>query len=518
MIHLKGMNIKSKIEKNINREISQSKFDGVDYQYFDKEQKKFVNIIIPDKDLEDFANDILKTSKLPLAKQTPQNVFFDYGGANVAKQLHIGHLRSPIVGEALKRVFKAFSHKTTSDTFFGDWGLQMGLVLAQLEDENFIKNGKFVKEIDLETLNTIYPNASKRSKTEPEFYKRAEGVTAMLQQKKEPYFSLWQKIREVSVSAIKKSYNILNCTFDTFCGESDASEYITEVIEYLKKHGARESEGCLIYEVKKDTDTAPMPPVILQKSNGAELYATTDIATAYYRYKKYKPDRFIYINDARQQLQMEQNFRVLKQSGLVPPNVSFIHVPFGTMNGTDGKPFKTRSGDTIKLDDVIELVTDAVLKVSEKNISKDTAQKIGIAALKFADLCNNAKKDYVFDIDKFTSFDGKTGPYLLYTVARINSIFKQAALKTKTIDISNQHAKGIIRAAVKLTDAYVNVLETYSLNAVADAAYNLAQKFNLLYASENIQKSDANLVTAAFTKTCLLLALDTLAITPVEEM
>ncbi|MDR0462379.1 MAG: arginine--tRNA ligase [Christensenellaceae bacterium] len=536
------MNIKTQIEKNIGREISPSKIDGVDYQYFDKDKKSFVNITIPDKDLITFTNEVMKSGKLPLATQKSKTIFFDYGGANVAKQLHIGHLRSPIVGEALKRVFKAFGHKTISDTFFGDWGLQMGLVLAQMIDEGFIKNGDFVKDTDLDTLNAIYPAASKRSKEDPEFYKRAESITAMLQQKARPYFGLWRTIRDVSVNRIKESYKILNCTFDTFKGESDASEYIDEVLEILKKRGATKSEGCLVFDVKTETDTAPMPPVILQKSNGGELYATTDIATAYYRYKKYKPDQFIYINDARQSLQMEQNFRVLKKGGLVPESVQFTHVPFGTMNGTDGKPFKTRAGDTIKLDEVIQMVTDAAEKKmravtadSKKNL--EVAQLIGISALKFADLCNNVRKDYIFDIEKFTSFEGKTGPYLLYTVARINSIFKKMGA-TAFADISSPTSslrcglwsseksatpwsnpiRDILRAAVKLADSYTSATQVYSLNPIVDATYNLAAQFNLLYANESIQKSDDNLFIAAFVKICLLFALDTLAITPVDEM
>jgi len=516
-------NIKTQIESRLGRAVNASKISGVDYQYFDQDAKKFVNITIPDTDLQSVASFVLKNKKLPLQKpDTTMTVFFDYGGANVAKPLHIGHLRPPIIGEALKRVFKAFGHKTISDPHFGDWGLQMGLVLAQLEDEG----NNSPNSISLDLLNDLYPKASKRSKDDPEFYQRAADITRQLQQKKQPWYDRWAEIRKTSVTAIMQSYNVLNCTFDVLHGESDAEAYIAPAIEILKKNGATTDNGCLIMEVKTEADNKPMPPVILQKSGGGDLYATTDIATILYRQKTYAPDEYVYVTDFRQELHFEQVFRTVKKGKIVPPDTKFTHVSHGSMNGTDGKPFKTRAGDTIKLADVIQLVTDAASKRMRAPNPHD-AQLIGISALKFTDLSNNVRKDYVFDPDRFTAFEGKTGPYLLYTVARINSIQKKVKTASGTCVESlakplskqvSEQARNILRAVVRLTDAYATAIKTYSLNAIVDAAFDLATQFNLLYANENIQKSDDNLTIAALVKTSLLIALDTLAITPVDEM
>jgi len=542
------MTIKEQIEHALKLPVSPSNVDLCDYQcnvafQMAKEQKKnpleiakeiaaqfksdvatatacppgFVNFKVTDTALGKTAQEILKTGKLPLCAQKSRTVFFDYGGANVAKELHIGHLRSPIIGEALKRVFKAFGHKTISDTFFGDWGLQMGLVLAQLIYENYIVDDNFVKPVTLDTFNEVYPAASKRSKTEHEFRAYAEEITLELQNKTQPYFSLWQHIRKISVDKISESYKTLNCTFDTLKGESDAQPYINEVLAILKKHGAYESNGCLVMDVKTDSDKKPMPPVILQKGNGGDLYATTDIATIYYRYKNFKPDEFIYCTDFRQELHIEQLFRVAVKANLVPPQTKLTHVSYGTMNGTDGKPFKTRSGETVKLDDVIGIVTEAAAKrvKNPSQVGDLTAQKIGLAALKFADLSNNVRKDYVFDIDKFTSFEGKTGPYLLYTIARINSIFNKADSGSAANVLLN---RDILMKVIKLADSYTVSAQNYTLNGIVDAAYELAAEFNLFYANVKIADNPSALALCKVVKTALLFALDTLAIQPVDEM
>jgi arginyl-tRNA synthetase len=470
-------------------------------------QSGFVNLILTPKSVQKQAKNIIQTGVLPLKSVQKRVIFFDYGGANIAKQLHIGHLRSPIIGEALKRVFKAFGHTTVSDTFFGDWGLQMGLVLAQMEDE-----GIDAGAVTLEMLNEIYPKASKRSKLEPEFYKRAEEITAELQQKHAPWFAKWRQIRGVSVGAIMESYTTLGCTFDTTKGESDACADIPKVIEILKKNGAHESEGCLILEVKKDGDTKPLPPVILQKSNGGALYSTTDIATLYARFKAFKPHVFVYLADARQELHIEQVFRAARSGGIVSGDTILKHVAYGTINGSDGKPFKTRSGDTVNLNDIIKMVTAEAQKRMKHGDEKG-AQIVGLAALKFADLINNVRKDYVFDSEKFMAFEGKTGPYLLYTVARINSILK------KTGDMKFETPpREIVLAAVKLADAYVGAAENFTVNGIVEAAWNLANKFNNLYGAETILGNAQNTNAARLTRTALLFALNTLAIDTVDEM
>ena len=548
------VNIRERIEKDLGRAVTAAGVDFCDYQCnaafaIAKERgckpidvaneivakfkskiatavahpSGFVNISLTDDALNDMADDVIKVKKLPLPRQKRQTVFFDYGGANVAKQLHIGHLRAPIVGEALKRVYTALGHHTISDPHFGDWGLQMGLVLAELVDEKFVKDGTLAKEITLDTLNALYPTASARSKADPEFYARAAQITVELQKKTQPWYGLWQQIRRISVDNITQSYITLDCTFDTFEGESDVEPYMPVVKDILRKHGARVSEGCLVLDVAEPADPKPLPPVLLEKQNGGDLYATTDIATIYRRQREYKPDAYVYVADYRQELHFQQVFRAVRR-GIVPADTRLTHVSFGTMNGTDGKPFKTRSGDTIKLDEVIATVTAAAAKQCRV---EGIAQSVGLAALKFADLSNHVRKDYVFDLERFTSFEGKTGPYLLYTVARINSIEKKSAWgvtppapprRGGVGEIISPTIKDILRSINKLTDAYTTSAENYTLNPICDAAYNLAQKFNLLYANETIQDNAMNLRAAELVRCALLFALDTLAIQPVDEM
>jgi arginyl-tRNA synthetase len=481
----------------------------------------FVNFRIKDSALVEIAKNTLKSGQLPILKQEPRVVFFDYGGANIAKELHVGHLRSPMIGEALKRTFSALGHKTFADTFLGDWGLQIGLVIAEMELNNTDVDG-----ISLNMLNEFYPRASKRKDTDAAFRARAEQITLDMQQLKQPYFDISKKIRDVSVAKIKENYETLNCTFDTFNGEFHAQQHIPVVLEKLKAKGAYMNDGCLIMDVKVDSDTGPMPPILLQKSNGGELYTTTDVATAYYRYLDYKPDEFIHVVDSRQELHFNQVFRCVAKGELVPPNTKFTHVSYGTMNGTDGKPFKTRSGDTIKFEDVINIVTEAAEKrLRENSVNNDSAlaRKIGIAALKFADLSNNVRKDYVFDLDKFTSFEGKTGPYILYTIARINSLLNKVKDKPAISKIDST-SRGIIIKLIKLADAYPVAAANYTLNGIVDAAFALAVEFNSFYADYNISReADAEkrahaLALCVLTRLALTQAMDTLAIEIVEEM
>ena len=485
----------------------------------------FLNFRVTDAALTDTAERIVKTSRLPMPSCDPNTVFFDYGGANVAKETHVGHLRPAIVGEALKRVYKALGHKTVSDVYFGDWGLQMGLVIAQLDDEGFIANGKFVKEVTLDTFNTLYPRASKRKDAEPDFRARAEQITLEIQQKSKPNYDLYLHIREISVAKLNENYKEINCTFDLSNGESTAAPYVDEVIELLVAKGAYENKNALIMDIAEPADTGPMPPVILKKHNGGDLYATSDIATIYYRYKDFKPSEFIYVADARQELHFKQVFRCVKKGGLVPPATKFTHVAFGTMNGTDGKPFKTRAGGTIKFGEVINLVTQAAaarLRENGKAANPALARKIGISALKFADLSNHVRKDYIFDIDKFTSFEGKTGPYLLYTVARINSVLKRMQnAKCKMQNNSeikvDENTRNLLVKVLKLADSYPAAAQNYTLNGLADAAYALAQAFNLFYANVKLLDSPY-LPVAVLVKTALTFALDTLAIDTVDKM
>jgi len=488
----------------------------------------FLNFKVTDQALATEAQKVLQSGKLPLASTPKRTVFFDYGGANIAKELHVGHLRSPIVGEALKRVYEALGHKTFADVYLGDWGLQNGLILAELELRKIIKNGEFTSPITLDMLNEVYPAASKKKDTDKKFKARADEITLLMQQKQQPWFDLWKQIRAISVEKIRENYNRLGCSFNFYNGESDAQPYVETVLDMLKKKClAYDSDNCLIMDVAKDTDTGPMPPIILQKYNGGDLYATNDVATVYYRAKDFKPDEIIYMTDARQTLHFEQVFRCAKGGGLLPETTTLTHIGYGTMNGKDGKPFKTRVGGTIKFEEVVDLVTEAAQKRLAENGKPETqglAEKIGIAALKFADLSNNVRKDYVFDLEKFTSFEGKTGPYILYTIARINSLLAKDQNKKPSAVTISETTRGIITKTLKLADAYSVAAVNYTLNGIADAAYTLAAEFNLFYANTKILaepdevKRQGYLALCMLVKTALTLAMNTLAIDVVEEM
>lgn len=473
----------------------------------------FINFTLADTQLQAVAEFVTTKHQLPLPTQTPRTIFFDYGGANIAKELHIGHLRSPIIGEALKRVFQAFGHKTIAGTYLGDWGLQMGLVIASIIDQ-----GLDCDQITLPMLGEIYPAASKRKNTDPAFYEQAATITAKLQNLEEPYYGMWQKLRALSVNQIQKNYQKLNCTFDIYDGESTYQPNVEKVITKLQEQGLLEkSQGALVVNVATPTDQKPMPPVIIKKQNGGDLYATSDIAALYTRMQQYHPDQFIYLTDARQTLHFEQVFRVARLGQLVPPSTTLTHIGYGTINGKDGKPFKTRDGGTIKLEDILDTVAGATTEFA-----------VGLSAVKFADLINQVHKDYIFDLQKCISFEGKTGPYILYTIVRINAIFKKVG--PFKCDFANLSAcmtpsiHNIILDVIKLAEAYNVAANTLSLNAIADAIYHLANSFTAFYAEQNIlhetapKKKVCYLSVAQLTKTALEIGLNTLAIDTVEKM
>lgn len=473
----------------------------------------FMNFTLNDEQLAKIANFVIDNQRLPLPTQTPRTIFFDYGGANVAKELHIGHLRSPIIGEALKRVFQAFGHKTIAGSYLGDWGLQNGLVIASL-----IEQGIDCDDVTLQMLGEIYPAASKRKNTDPEFYERAATVTAKLQNFEEPYYSMWQKLRALSVKQVKKNYEKLNCTFDLYDGESSYQKNVNAVMQQLEAKGLLEkSQGALIVNVATPEDQKPMPPVIVKKQNGGDLYATSDISAIYTRMQEYHPDQFVYVTDARQNLHFEQVFRVARLGGLVPETTTLTHVGYGTINGKDGKPFKTRDGGTIKLEDIMDTVANATTEFA-----------VGLSAIKFADLINQVHKDYVFDLQKCISFEGKTGPYILYTIVRINAIFnKVGAFKCNFANLSKYMTtpiRNVIMGVIKLTESYNVAINTLSLNAITEAIYNLANNFTTFYADQNIihetdaEKKELYLSVAQLAKTALVIGLNTLAIDTVEKM
>ncbi len=474
----------------------------------------FINIKVSDKRLSRELNERNENVLLGVVQdKNPLTVVMDYGGANVAKELHVGHLRSPIIGEALARLYRLHGHKVITDTHLGDYGLQMGLTIAELQEDGYVDGyfdkTKKNKEITLDTLNEEYPKASKRKNIDPEFKKKADLYTLFIQQRKEPYYSIYKDIREISVNKIRENYADLNCFFDLWYGESTAAPYIDQIVQTFEKQGlTRESEGAVVVDVavegeniptdKRDEDgnilfKNPMPPMILKKYNGADMYATSDVATILQRNIDFKPDKMLYIVDFRQGKHFTQVFRASKLAGISPEDQELVHVGFGTMNGKDGKAFKTREGTTVKLDDVIGMIkSKAAEKIAANGLEPDDklALQIGVAALKFGDLSNIVSKDYIFDLDRFASFEGKNGPYIQYTCARINSLLEKANETPSEIDISTPEERNIAFALLALTDSYYLAINQNSLHMVCSALYNLASAFSGFYNNVRINTAE----------------------------
>ena len=513
----------------------------------------FINIKVDNSLLSQFANDVLNDKDLGIEKvENSRKILIDYGGANVAKELHVGHLRSPIIGEALKRLHRLLGDTVLADTHLGDWGMQMGLTVLQLKedgylDEFFRANSDYdsipLKNITLDTLNDEYPKASKRKDVDANFKKLADDYTLFIQQKREPYYTIYKKIRAMSVEEIKKNYSLLNTSFDFWFGESDAEDYIDGAIKlFIDKKLARISDGALVVDIAKEGEHIPipkksedeeqryknpMPPAILKKYNGGYLYISTEIATIAMRNKMDKYDEIIYLTDNRQGKHFEQAFRCAKLAGISPEKQKLTHISFGTMNGKDGKPFKTRSGETIRLKDVVNLLIDKAsekLKANGIENDRELARKIGVGAMKFGDLSNIISKDYVFDIDKFLSFDGKTGPYIQYTIARINSILNKAEDDFSKITVENSEEREIILALQKLNSSYKICYDEYSLNLLCSSTFDLAKSFSTYYNNHKIlsekdaEKRKSMLSICLLVKKALSKALDTLGIDVVEKM
>lgn len=382
--------------------------------------------------------------------EQPKTVIVDYGGANVAKPLHVGHLRPAIIGESIKRMGRFLGHRMIGDVHLGDWGLQMGLIIEELRerkpelvyfDQSFEGNYPGEAPFTIEELEEIYPAASKRAKEDDSFSRRAHDATLKLQNGYAPYRAIWNHILAVSVADLKMNYESLDVTFDLWKGESDAQPYIPGLIKDLVERGiAHESQGALVVDIAMPGDLKELPPCIIKKSDGAALYSTSDLGTLIEREKEYQPDWYIYITDKRQELHFLQVFRVAKMAGIVPGNRKLSHLSFGTMNGPDGKPFKTRDGGVMRLETMILDIEKAAFdKITENRVvSREEAEKtskiVGMAALKYGDLSNQASKDYVFDMERFISFEGNTGPYILYTIVRIKSILAKARERSIAFD------------------------------------------------------------------------------------
>lgn len=505
----------------------------------------FINVKVTNMYLSKTAENILNDKNLGVEKIDNKKVLIDYGGPNIGKAMHIGHMRSFNIGEAMKRLYRKLGFTVVSDIFLGDWGMPLGLIIAQLEDEGVLEyyfKGKGSKPtLTLEMMNVAYPKASLRKAEEPDFKAKAEDYTLRFQRGEQPYYGIWQELRAVSVEAVKKTSHKLNADFDLWNGESTASPYFDEVIKLFKDKGlARVSDGALIVDVaeegeqipipKKTPDEPqryenPMPPIILQKSNGGEMYSTYDIATIYYRNKLYKPDILHYIADNRQSQHFTQVFRACKKAGFAPETL--IHTGFGTMNGKDGKPFKTREGGTLKLEEFLGSIQDkAKEKLAANNVdaSEDISLKIAIGALKFGDLSTSVEKDYVFDVDKFLAFEGKTGPYIQYTICRIKSILAKANEEGGAIAIDSVEERNIVLSLLKLISSYRICYEDKSLSSLCLACYDLASNFSAFYnachilSEQNEAKRKSYLSLLVLVKKVLKNALDTLAIEVPEKM
>ena len=504
----------------------------------------FLNLTLKDEELLKLANAIATDPHLGLPQaETPETILVDYGGPNVAKPLHIGHLRAAIIGEALKRLMRVMGHKVIGDVHMGDWGLQIGLVIAELSErypewrcfaEDY-QEGEPVPALDAASLSEIYPFASQRSKTDAEFSEKAHRFTFDLQNHKPGFIALWKEILRVSVGDLKANYEKLNVDFDLWYGESDADPYLEPTLQIFRDKGLmEESNGAQVVSVVEETDKAPMPPAILIKSDGAVNYQTTDIATILQRQQDFQPDKIWYVVDQRQSLHFNQVFRATKKAGIVPDSVELEHLGFGTMNGTDGKPYKTRDGGVMRLSDMLQLVTDAALEkmndsgyVDEAD-KKDLARKIGVAAVKFGDLINHRSKDYIFELDKFLSFEGKTGTYLLYTVTRINSILKKANVgyeeAIQLTGVYSDSERDLLLKILESSAAFRMAVEEKAPNFICENAYQLAVAFSRFYHDNRIidetdpAKQASWLSLCRLTRNLLLLHFDVLAISPVEHM
>ncbi|MBQ7340616.1 MAG: arginine--tRNA ligase [Oscillospiraceae bacterium] len=475
------------------------KLDKADFSMCDAVMPGFLNLKLSDSFLQNYLEAMRNAPDFGVNKiGAGKTIVVDYGGANVAKPLHIGHLRPAIIGEALKRLHKYLGFHTIGDVHLGDWGLQMGLIIAELQerqpelpyfDPDF--TGEYPKEapFTISELEEIYPTASAK-KADPEFSHKAHQATFELQQGHRGYRAIWQHIMNVSVTDLKKNYDNLNVYFEQWLGESDADPYIPAMVEDMKKRGiAVLSEGAWVVPVAEEGDKKEMPPCILVKSDGSAIYATTDLATMVQRSQDWKPDKLLYVTDKRQNLHFEQIFRVAKKAEIFAPETQFEHVGHGTMNGADGKPFKTRDGGVLRLEKLIADMTDFVrTKVVENKIVpedqvEETTRKIAMGALKYGDLSNQPTKDYNFDMERFAAFEGNTGPYILYTIVRIKSILSRyGAWEHLPIQLpANSYAKELMIAITKFAPALESALNASAPNLICAYIYDLAGAVNKFY-------------------------------------
>ena len=508
----------------------------------------FINMSLSNEFLSGYLQSMSKEEKFGInITDRKDKIIVDYGGANVAKPLHVGHLRSAIIGESIKRLGAYFGNEMIGDVHLGDWGLQMGLIIEQLKcdkpdlvyfDENY--SSEYPKEapFSLEELEEIYPKASARSKEDKEFRDKAQENTLKLQSGYAPYIAIWEHIMRISKADLKKNYDNLDVHFELWKGESDAQKYIEDLCKDLEERKiAYISDGALVVDIGEEGDTKELPPCIIRKSDGAALYATSDLATLIEREMLYDPDAYIYVADKRQELHYTQFFRVARKANIVKPEHRLSFIGFGTMNGSDGKPFKTRDGGVMRLEHLITLVNEAVYKKIKDNRdiedeeAKNIASTVGLAALKYGDLSNQAAKDYVFDIDRFTSFEGNTGPYILYTIVRIKSILAKYE-ESSDVKVDYSYLKPAIHESEKALGLELSKFNYVLNNAWKEIAphricqyiYSLSNLFNSFYhevkilSEEDKERKLSYLALILLTKSVLEDCIDILAIKAPERM
>ena len=471
----------------------------------------FINITLSDKCLIDYLNEIVNNFDINTFKiNTDETIFLDYGGANVAKALHAGHLRSPNIGEALKRLCEAVGYKTISDVHYGDWGRPMGLIICEIKHrypnlDFFNPNlDNYPKEspVTLEDLYDIYPLASAKSKEDEEYLNEARELTVKLQKKEKGIYDLYKAFTKLSILDIEDIYKKLNCTFDLYEGERDADDYIEDVLTVTKPFTTI-SNGATIIDVKEETDKKEIPPVMLLKSDGGVLYDTTELATLYSRIKRFKASKYFYLTDVRQELHFVEAFRAAYKTGIVPKDISLEWFGFGTLNGPDGKPFKTRDGGIMSLRELISIVKTETRKVIKDNIKEedkdDLAEVLAIAAIKYADLLPNRTSDYVFDPIKFSDINGKTGPYILYSTVRMKSLLSKSNLKyNKYYKINTKEERDILINIIKLRSVIEKSFNMRSLNEICEYIYKLTSSFNAFYSNHEVLSEQDELVKESY--------------------
>lgn len=521
--------------------------DSIYFESVDVVKPGFINLKLSPERVASYLNDMASEEKLGVEEEkNPRTVMIDYGGPNVAKPLHVGHLRSAIIGESVKRIIRFKGNHVIGDIHLGDWGYQMGLIITELKkrqpdlpyfDESF--EGEYPEEapFTIGELEEIYPTASAYAKENEEYREEALHATYLLQNGYRGYRAIWNHIMHVSVADLKKNYEKLNVEFDLWKGEADAQEYIPDMVQMLKDKGyARYDEGALVVDVQEESDNKEVPPCMILKSDGAALYDTTDLATLVEREKDYKPDEVIYVVDKRQELHFTQVFRCAKKTGIVRPETELKFLGFGTMNGKDGKPFKTREGGVMRLENLIREIDEEMYKkimdnrTVEEGEAQQTAQTVGLAAIKYGDLSNQASKDYIFDVDRFTSFEGNTGPYILYTIVRIKSILSKYQESGGAVDelrvrpAENGYEKALMLQALKFNDVFDAVYKETAPHKLCAYIYELANEFNKFYhetkilSEEDEEKRAGYIALLVLTKRVLETCIDLLGFEAPERM